>query len=350
MLRSKFVNKISRFFNVGKAAQISGDINAGASSPNKKTLQSSTVGLFYPEKAVFMIRNPGSEHAHRLFEFAYPSDHLLPLMGDWENNGIMGCGLYDPKTSLFILRNQDDSGYPDITVYFGPAAAGWLPIVGDWNGDGRDSVGLYDPQSSQFFLNNTGEGGAPDVQFVFGSANKGWLPIAGDWDGDGVDGVGLYDPVHGVFYLRNDLSSGEPDHVFRYGAVEQALLPLVGDWNADGCDGIGLYNTDTGLFDLRNSLTEGSSDAQFTFGLRNLIGRPVALPWNEWEFKDIQSDKTLANRLRGDNSIPPDLSTIASVPQIESEQKAERSERLRLGLRTLRPAMKADANETDVLQ
>ena len=54
-------------------------------------------------------------------------------------------GQYDPLTSTFYLRNSNSPGLADLTFIYGPAGAGSMPLVGDWNGDGVDTIGLYDP-------------------------------------------------------------------------------------------------------------------------------------------------------------------------------------------------------------
>lgn len=340
MLTSKLFKPLARFFKTSEP-KTSAQPQTVDTLRVRRLPKPFTVGLFYPEKAIFLIRNPAAEHSHRLFEFAYPAENWLPLTGDWTNTGVMGSGLYDPNTSLFYLRNQDDSGYPDNTIYFGPAKAGWLPIVGDWNGDGCDSVGLYDPKTSQFYLNNTGRGGQADCQFMFGNAAHACLPLAGDWDGDGLDGIGVYDPINSVFYLRNQLSSGVADYIFQFGTVGEDYLPLVGDWDGDGCDSIGLYHLATQRFELRNVLSAGVADSQFTFGLCDPRVKPIALPWNEWQLRDIQSDQHLAERLRGGSALPVG-EALASIIKAETKTATETSKKpLRMGLRRRDPAMKA---------
>jgi hypothetical protein len=59
--------------------------------------------------------------------------------------GSHTVGLYDPGNAAFFLRNSNTGGVADITFTFGPAGSGFMPIVGDWNGDGVDTIGLYDP-------------------------------------------------------------------------------------------------------------------------------------------------------------------------------------------------------------
>ncbi|MEZ6079785.1 MAG: hypothetical protein R3C56_30170 [Pirellulaceae bacterium] len=40
-----------------------------------------------------------------------------------------------------------------------PVWSGGIPIVGDWDGDGIDTIGVYDPNTQMFNLRNTNSGG-----------------------------------------------------------------------------------------------------------------------------------------------------------------------------------------------
>jgi len=80
-----------------------------------------------------------------------------------------------------------------------------IPIVGDWNGDGIDTVGTYQPSNSVFFLRDEAEG---SEQISFGKVGDS-IPIAGDWNGDGIDTVGTYQPSNSVFFLRDEEGGSE---------------------------------------------------------------------------------------------------------------------------------------------
>jgi hypothetical protein len=92
-------------------------------------------------------------------------------------------GLYDPKTSIFYLRNTNSTGYSDLAFAYGPSGGGWLPIAGDWAQNGQDTIGLYSPATSQFYLRNTNDTGYANEAFAYGPAGAGWTPIVGGWNG-----------------------------------------------------------------------------------------------------------------------------------------------------------------------
>ncbi len=207
-------------------------------------------------------------------------------------------GLYDPFSSLFMLRNTNDSGLADEGCSYGVGNAGMLPIVGDWNGDGVESIGLFDPVTSTFYLRNTNclqgpnDHGYADTVFVYGPANAGDEPVVGDWNGDGRDSVGLFDPSSSTFYLRNtNCLQGPNDHgyadiVFNYGPANGGMLPVAGDWDGSGRDGVGLYSQVTSTFYLREttrlqgSSDKGYADAALNYGVPQAGLLPLAGDWN----------------------------------------------------------------------
>jgi parallel beta-helix repeat protein len=252
--------------------------------------QTPTVGLYDPYSSMFMLRNTNdSGFADECSSYGVAEAGMLPIVGDWTGDGTESIGLYDPVTSTFYLRNTNDSGCADTVFVYGPANTDDEPVVGDWNGDGRDSVGLYDPTTSTFYLRNTNclqgpnDKGYADIVFNYGPANSGMLPVAGDWQGSGKDGIGLYSQATSTFYLRNTTcrqgpsDKGYADATLNYGAPRMGYLPIAGDWNGDGKDGIGVYDQATATFYLRNAIQlQGLSDHGYA-DLTFMYGKPNAL-------------------------------------------------------------------------
>jgi hypothetical protein len=63
-----------------------------------------------------------------------------------------------------MLRQTPSSGSPDIEFDFGDPSG--IPVVGDWNGNGVDTVGRY--RSGTWELRDQFLPGNPDVTFSFG--------------------------------------------------------------------------------------------------------------------------------------------------------------------------------------
>jgi len=235
--------------------------------------EAASVGLYVSVDGAFFLKDRlGSGIADHVFGFGPGGAGWLPIVGDWDGDGIDTTGVYAPASSVFYLKNSFGGGASDTAFGFGPAGLGWTPIVGDWNGDGIDTVGLYDPATSTFFLKNGHAGGIADAAFAYGLGGHGWQPLVGDWNADGIDTVGLFSPDGAVFYLSNGLRGGAADEAFVYGPSGLGWKPLAGDWNADGIETVGLYAPATSGFYLRNSHAGGAADEAFAYG-------PPALGW-----------------------------------------------------------------------
>ncbi len=209
-----------------------------------------TIGLYDPTSAIFSLRSDNILDASTVVtNFLFGQPGWIPIAGDWDGDGIDSIGAYDPVTAIFYLRNANelrdefDTGAADIEFRYGSGAPGQIPIVGDWNGDGIQTVGLYNSNLAalgvgRFLLRNSNDTGQHDIRFDFDI--DGLVPLSGDWDRDGVDTIGTYNPATAEFKLRNANSAGAADLEFRYGPIAPAgaasLVPLMGDWDGPGAN------------------------------------------------------------------------------------------------------------------
>ena len=113
------------------------------------------------------------------FTFTLGQNGDLPMVGDWDGNGIDGVGVF--RNSTFNLSNGFQ-GTIDIKpfIFGGP---GVRPLEGDWNGDGITTIGVFDPNTGTMSLNNTNSPGNGIGDIVFSFGVNGDIPVAGDWDG-----------------------------------------------------------------------------------------------------------------------------------------------------------------------
>jgi hypothetical protein len=254
---------------------------AGQTFTVTQMTSSGTIGLYSPSGGAFFLRNSNSGGiADITFTYGPSGMGFIPLVGDWDGDGVNTIGLYNPASAAFFLRNSNTGGIADITFTYGPAGMGFIPIVGDWNGDGVDTVGLYNPAGGAFFLRNSNSGGIADITFTYGPAGMGFIPVVGDWDGDGTDTIGLYNPSGAAFFLRNSNTGGIADITFTYGPAGMGFIALVGDWNTDGVDTVGLYNPAGAAFFLRNSNSGGIADITFTYGPGGMGFKPLVGDWD----------------------------------------------------------------------
>jgi hypothetical protein len=71
-----------------------------------------------------------------------------------------GVGFFNPNNTTWALRSTASPGGPDVGRFrFGIA----VPIVGDWNGDGVDGIGAYRPRTATWHLRQIASAGAADV-------------------------------------------------------------------------------------------------------------------------------------------------------------------------------------------
>jgi hypothetical protein len=242
------------------------------SCDNYKRAQGSAPAKYLPHLRQFVVQDSDGSNAHWMFGItggaaAGPS---LPVAGNWDGAGDawQGVGVYDVRTSSFMLRNSLTSGPADHTLQFGAPDPTARPIAGDWDGSGQDSVGLYFGSTGMVLLRLGVGSRAANITFPFGPAGNSWWPIAGDWTGDGKASVGLYDPVKSTFYLRNTTSAGPADITIQYGAPNLDSMPVAGRWAGSPFqfDSIGIVQPGP-FFELKYALAGGGADLGYTMSV-----------------------------------------------------------------------------------
>ena len=184
----------------------------------------------------------------------------LPVIGDWNGDGTDDIGLWRPSARVFFLDSNGNNQWD------GPAAGDTqrgpfglttdLPVIGDWDGDGMDEIGVWRPSTRVFYLDANANGlwdgsaGGDIVTAPLGSAPTD-APLSGDWNNDGSDEIGIYQVSSGRFFLdfngnyvydQDDIATGP------FGIPGDT--PLTGDWNNGGRDEIGVYRPSTRVFFL----------------------------------------------------------------------------------------------------
>ncbi len=186
-------------------------------------------------------------------------------------------GIY--LNGVFYLRNSNSPGWPDLTIPFG--TAGNLPVVGDWNGDGVDTIGVYISELGVFLLRDSNTPGSPQYAFVMG--NPGDEPLAGRWDASMLgSGVGVYRPSNGLLFAKRTLGNGYADYTMVLG--NPGDHGLAGDWDGDGFDSMGVFRPSNMRFYLANAVGGTTSapaiifsDYDFVFG--SSTGLPLGGDW-----------------------------------------------------------------------
>ena len=214
----------------------------------------SQVALFDPDTGRWHFRFGAGGEA--MFFYGNPGD--IPLLGDWDCDGVDTVGMYRPSSGFVYLRDSNNFGTADMEFFFG--IPGDIPLVGDWNMDGCDTLAVY--RNSQIFVANTLGTVVAEFSFFFG--DPGDRPFTADFDGDGVTTVGVYRETSGLVYFRNTLDSGIADEEFFFGIASDRIL--AGDWDDDGDETVGIFRPSLRRFFLSNENETGVADIEFDFG------------------------------------------------------------------------------------
>ncbi|NNC92174.1 MAG: hypothetical protein HKN80_06745 [Acidimicrobiia bacterium] len=220
------------------------------------------VGVFDPTTGVWSI----ADELGVVSTFFYGTPGDIPLMGDWDCDGLDTVGMFRPSNGFVYLRNTNDIGPADVTFWYG--MSGDVPFTGDWDGDGCDTMGIY--RDGRAYLRNTNDTGNADLTFFYGIPSD--TPFAGDWNNDGFDTVGLYRESTGFVFLRNSLTAGFADVAFYFGNPGDRVI--AADWNGDGTDTVAIYRPGEARFYISNANVTGFAEFDFRFGARDL--EPVA--------------------------------------------------------------------------
>jgi hypothetical protein len=230
--------------------------------------------------------------------FYYGALGDIPVVGNWTGLGSYpGIGVFRPSGTQFnhtgsgewLLRNQQNSGDPQISFYYGCGSD--MPVVGDWTGNGTTTIGVYRPPGApcnysvqgEWLLRYSNSAGAPDKIIYYGG--PGDIPVVGDWTGNGVTTIGVFRPPgtqynhtnDDMWLLRYSNTAGNPDNVIAYGA--KGDIPVVGNWSdcypaVPGKTTIGVVrppgtqynNTSKSQWLLRCKNAAGPPDVNFYFG------------------------------------------------------------------------------------
>ncbi|MEP7289082.1 MAG: hypothetical protein ABI947_25285 [Chloroflexota bacterium] len=232
------------------------------------------IGVFRPSTGTFYMRNSNTTGTASITSvFGASTD--LPVVGDWNADGISTVGVYRPSTGQFLLSDSN-SASPAINYSFVLGAPGDMPMAGDWDGDGRDGAGVFRPSNGLIYLKNNLTTGFADFQMVLGV--PGDAPVAGDWNSDGFDSPGVYRPSSATFYLSNQICNCSvfADYTATLGIAGDS--PVAGDWDGNASSGIGVFRPSNGLIYLKNTPTTGFADINIVFGIPN--DKPVAGHWS----------------------------------------------------------------------
>ena len=96
-----------------------------------------------------------------------------------------GRWYFRPSNASFTLDMNDNGRWDRGVDKFirSISRGGLLPVVGDWNDDGKDTIGIYDPASKIFMLDVDGNRRLRinSDDYFAERGRPGDLPLAGRW-------------------------------------------------------------------------------------------------------------------------------------------------------------------------
>ena len=222
------------------------------------------VGAFDSDSATWHLRTRGGDPT--VFAFGAPGQ--VPLMGDWNGDGVATIGTYDSGTATVTLRYRNDAGPADVTYTLG--RPGDVAIAGDFDGDGVDTVSLYRHDDGFVYVFNDIDPDGDEPAAAYVPAGDGGLVVAGDFDGDGIDTIGVWDADTGVFTINTPGGALESEMTLEAGHGRL----FSGDWDGDGVDTPGWFDPGETTVSLRYSNTDGGPDETYPWGSASWM--PVA--------------------------------------------------------------------------
>jgi N-acetylmuramoyl-L-alanine amidase len=224
-----------------------------------------SIGLFDPACSRWYLRDPAG--GTTVLTFGGEGD--VPLIGDWDGDGVDTPGVYRPDEGRLVLRNGSE---PISYVYSMPA--GGLAVVADTDGDGRDTVSIA-RFGRLYVMDGLGSGPAslngPDPLPISLPAGTDHL-VGGDFDGDGVDEIAA---VH-----RGVVEVVGPGRSAILGEIGAALA-VAGDWDGDGVATLGAYDAWRSEFVLFGAGAGAGSLEYGSTGMLPVAGRFGGLPGDD---------------------------------------------------------------------
>ncbi len=169
---------------------------------------------------------------------------MLPVIGDYDGDGIADLCMYDAYSGLWFIRTLTDTVLAWGEPWGGP---GYMPVAGDYDGDGLWDLCVYCEATGLWYARSlAGETLFYGLEF----GGPGFAPVAGDYDGD---------RAHDLVVCLQDTHT-DPNWIYWYGLSTSEIMfwampwgvagwvPVPGDYDGDGAYDLCVYDTANGLW------------------------------------------------------------------------------------------------------
>jgi hypothetical protein len=224
-------------------------------------------------------------------QFGLDGDY--PVAGDWTGSGVSRIGVFRPAQGAWFLDLNNNGTWDGVSGgdgVFSFGLPGDIPVVGDWNGNGIAKFGVFRCPSSgvcTFVLDYAGKQAFdPSTAQFLSYGLPGDYPVANNWNGviGGADEIGVFrcpkvgQPGVCTWYV-NSTGTGfysSSDMQYTYGLPGD--LPIVGNWNGTGRKRIGVFRSGTVILNVSGSNVYDYTDQITSFGLPG--DKPVFGNWS----------------------------------------------------------------------
>ena len=220
-------------------------------------------------------------------QFALGKMGDIPVVGDWNGNGITEIGVFRDNHTWNVDFNGNgvwDTIAGGDRIYI-TGKPGDVPVPGDWNGNNITEMGVF-RDNHTWYIDYNGNGiwdGPLGGDRIYIMGKPGDIPVPCDWNGDGITEMSVYRGNHTWYidYNGNGIwnSPANGDRIYTTG--QPGDLPVYGDWNGDRLCEMGVFRPSNHCFYLdfnANGLWDGASfDTRYcdfaTFGDIPVFGK-----------------------------------------------------------------------------
>ena len=233
------------------------------------------VGAFDPTSAAWHLRTRGGDPT----VFFFGDIGAVPVVGDWDGDGIDTVGTFDSATATVSLRNTNTAGEADVSYRVGEP--GDVPLAGDFDGDGVDSISVFRPSDGFVYIYNASGSEVGEPAATYAPAGGTERLVAGDFDGDTRDTIAAWDPATGTVIASTP--GGAMASEFTLSTAGSHII--AGDWTGDGQDSTGTFDAEAAVVHLRYANADGAADESYSWGSSTWV--PVAGHFGELDSRVI---------------------------------------------------------------
>ena len=201
---------------------------------------------------------------------------IVTAEGDYTGAGKTTPALFRRNangTVAFVIKGVTPAAG---AVFPGGQASQDIPLVGDFDGDGITDKALYRPSAGAFFIARTRSGG--ETISLAADNTPASLPVVGQFDTSGLSEVGLYNPLNGVWTLSENTGVQQVAIHSKLFTPQAGDVPVPGNYDGTGISELAVFRPSTGQFFIQAPGTSGGYDNVRVFSSLDPTHNPADVP------------------------------------------------------------------------